>query len=337
MQRKSPLLGALVLAASPLLALAGTVEVTASALNLRSGPGTNYSVVTTASRGQRYESVSSSGSWTQLRASGRTVWGYNPYLKTVASSSGSTGSGATSSGSTSSGSSSSGETYVVTAGALNVRSGPGTGYRRIGGLSSGDRVTVTGSQGEWKRIRLSNGEGWVHGDYLSRTSSSGSGSSGSGSSGSGSSGNPTLPRSRVGFVQLPSSGYGYFGYYSASRRWGTTTMVYGIIRIGRRFKDARSSNPSVGIGDISLENGGDISGHASHERGVDVDVRPIRNDGTSGPTTIFQSIYSRTLTQQVIDLFVAETPVTMIFFNDRNTRHTQTWPNHDNHFHVRIR
>ena len=87
----------------------------------------------------------------------------------------------------------------------------------------------------------------------------------------------------------------------------------------------------------STENGGRISGHASHRYGVDVDLRPMRNDGREGRVTIHQRAYSRTLTQHVIDLFVAELPVTHIFFNDRRTRHTQYWKNHDNHLHVRIR
>ena len=78
---------------------------------------------------------------------------YGPYT------SAGTGSGAGSGG----GSPSSGTYRVSSYSGVNVRSGPGTGYRRIGGLSNGTRVSATGYSNGW--VRIASG-GWVSGGYL---------------------------------------------------------------------------------------------------------------------------------------------------------------------------
>jgi len=93
------------------------------------------------------------------------------------------------------------------------------------------------------------------------------------------------------------------------------------------------------VGDISLLGGGDISGHVSHEKGVDIDVRPLRDDWAEEGVLWTDSVYSRERTQELIDLFWANShlAVDRIFFNDEATQGTQPWLNHDNHFHVRFR
>lgn len=47
---------------------------------------------------------------------------------------------------------------------LNIRSGPGTGYRTVGRLSAGQPFSAVGSQGEWVQIA---GGGWVNAHYVS--------------------------------------------------------------------------------------------------------------------------------------------------------------------------
>ncbi len=46
---------------------------------------------------------------------------------------------------------------------LNVREGPGTNYRVVGRLNSGQNFTASGSQGEWVQIA---GGGWVSARYV---------------------------------------------------------------------------------------------------------------------------------------------------------------------------
>lgn len=57
---------------------------------------------------------------------------------------------------------------VVTAKALNLRSGPGTEHGVAGKLVKGDRVRVLDEQGDWKRVQSekSGSEGWASARYL---------------------------------------------------------------------------------------------------------------------------------------------------------------------------
>ncbi|MDF1665918.1 MAG: penicillin-insensitive murein endopeptidase [Planctomycetota bacterium] len=296
----------------PVMAWGGSSEVTASRLNVRSGPSTGYRVLGSVARGTVLETLGpKSGSWIKVRYNNRDAWVHGNYMKTVATNNTTT--------------TSSTQTSYVTAGSLNVRSGPSTRYRRIGSLSRGTAVEVLSSSGSWRKVKLQSGTGWVHGKYLSSSKPSSTTPTSSSST-----------PSRKGYIQLSNSGPGYFGYYSANRRWGTPTFIYGIQRVARRFKTANPSAPRLGVGDISYMNGGKMSGHASHQKGVDGDFRPLKNNGTEGRVTIFQSTYSRSLSQKMFDLFDQELRIKYIFFNDKNTRHTTPWPNHDNHFHVRI-
>ncbi len=54
-------------------------------------------------------------------------------------------------------------------GALNLRAGPGTGYKVIGGLPPGERVKVLRTAGRWSHVkRRSGARGWVFSAYLRR-------------------------------------------------------------------------------------------------------------------------------------------------------------------------
>lgn len=316
MRPTKPVRSHLVLFAALGLALAGPVaaqeslEVTAGALNLRSGPGTSHGVAGSLARGEVYAGLERRSGWVRLQVGQRTGWASDGYLRA-----------------------SSLPRSVVTASALNVRSGPGTGHGVLASLARGAQVVVRSSSGSWRRIDLGGRAGWVHADHLA---------SASGSVAPGVTPNPApppstnRPRSSAGFIQLAASGPGFYCYSPASRRWGTPAMIYGIERLAARWANERRT-PRIGIGDVSAAAGGRISGHASHQRGVDVDVRPIRRDGVEGPSTIHQAVYDRAGTQRAIDLFYAEVRVTHVFFNDSRVRRVQRWPNHDNHFHVRIR
>lgn len=57
---------------------------------------------------------------------------------------------------------------VTTHGArLNLRTGPSTSYDIITGLNNGTTVTVTGSSGNWYKVKTSSGKtGYVYGQYL---------------------------------------------------------------------------------------------------------------------------------------------------------------------------
>jgi LysM repeat protein len=139
-------------------------------------------------------------------------------------------------------------------------------------------------------------------------------------------------------TQLPATGVGYVSYYSAARKYGTASTVEKIQNIAKEW-NKRHPNLPVQIGDMSKKGGGDISGHASHEKGVDVDMRPFRKDGTQGPVTINQKNYDAKTTREFVKMVKEMYPNTLIGFKDSQTVKsglTQPWDNHSNHLHIRF-
>lgn len=135
--------------------IGSTYTVTASALHVRSGASVNYGIVRTYPHGLRFTLLETKGNW------GRTPsgWVCMDYATKAAAKSGN-------------------GTYKVTASALHVRYGAGTGYSKVpyrnltanakahaysnGCLKNGTRVTVLQTSGNWARIP----SGWVCMDYL---------------------------------------------------------------------------------------------------------------------------------------------------------------------------
>lgn len=151
-------------------ALAANVTCT-SDVNVRSGPGNSYSVLTMMSKGQTSANLGRSGSWIKVSVNGKTGYVYSKYLSSSSGSSASTNTNTnTNSGTTTSTS----KTVYITAASLNVRSGAGTSYGVIGGLSNGKAVTVVGTSNGWYKIKYGSGYGYISSSY---TSSSAPGSS----------------------------------------------------------------------------------------------------------------------------------------------------------------
>ena len=157
----------------------GTIKVS-GALNVRSGAGTSYSVIGSLSNGANVEIVETSGSWYKIKYGS----GYGYVSKDYVTVSSSSNSNSSSSGSTSnSGNSTTTTTQsgtIKVSGALNVRSGAGTGYSVIGSLSNGANVEIVETSGSWYKIKYGSGYGYVSKDYVTvSSSSSNSGSSSS--------------------------------------------------------------------------------------------------------------------------------------------------------------
>ncbi|GGY17022.1 penicillin-insensitive murein endopeptidase [Streptomyces tanashiensis] len=108
---------------------------------------------------------------------------------------------------------------------------------------------------------------------------------------------------------------------------------------------ATTGNGALPVGDAGFEHGGDIAGHASHEVGMDIDVWPIRTDSaqcTAGRITWQSGTYDRAATRRLVQEIRAKAPshVELIFFNDPQLISeglTTSYPNHDNHLHIRYR
>lgn len=151
-------------------------------------------------------------------------------------------------------------------------------------------------------------------------------------------GTVTPPSSGGINTALPASGPGFYSYTSPSKRYGLAKTVRAIQAVAAAWQRAHMRGPRLGIGDISLQGGGPMPGHSSHQKGIDVDIRPVTNNDKDEPTTIYSSNYSRELTQELVNRLRSNGIATVysILFNDRRVTGVSPWEGHDNHLHVRF-
>ncbi len=147
--------------------------------------------------------------------------------------------------------------------------------------------------------------------------------------------------SRALFARMPLSGPGFecYGYGSNGRHhYGRSSTVQATKHICAQWAKKYPEGPRIGVGDISLPDGGDTPAHASHEDGVDVDFSVITNNGKEEPSDWRHSNYSQSLTQEFVDLVWdnAVLKPTLIYFNDPQIKGVQPCGGHDNHLHVRF-
>jgi len=153
-------------------------KVTCQTLNVRSGAGTTHAILGTLSQGAMVDVLGDDGSWLKISYKGKAAYISKKY--TSISSSGSTSSGGTSSGA-SGGSAAAPKTTTVTCDSLNVRSGGGTQFAKIGTVTRGQTVSYTSESNGWLKINYKDGTGWISKSYTSAgggsTSSGGGGAS----------------------------------------------------------------------------------------------------------------------------------------------------------------
>ncbi len=125
------------------------VKVTASVLNVRSGPGTNYGINTTVKKDEVYTIVEENNGWGKLK-SGAGWISLSYTTKNTEANSTPSNSNKYVLG-----------LYVVTASALNVRSGPGTSNLIKKAYKKGTRFDTYEIKNNWARTP----SGWVCLDY----------------------------------------------------------------------------------------------------------------------------------------------------------------------------
>lgn len=141
-------------------------------LNVRSGPGTNYSIKVTIKNGTIHEVIDKSNDWYKIQLSnGISGWVYGYYVEETSNDIYND--------------SSENDTIkpddiietqvnlngkVTSSVSLNVRSGPGINYSKKSFLNPGQVVLVLSEFNDWYKIKLSNGDiGWVSSYYISQT------------------------------------------------------------------------------------------------------------------------------------------------------------------------
>ena len=129
--------------------------ITAESLNVRSGPGTSYDKVGVLMKGSKVEVVEKMNGWSKIKYNNGYAYVSSNYL-----------------------SESPQENFKImytTADSLNVRSGPGTSYDKVGVLMKGSRVEVVEEMNGWSKIKYNNGYAYVSSRYLVENINSGSG------------------------------------------------------------------------------------------------------------------------------------------------------------------
>ncbi len=132
-------------------AAGGTAVVAANVVNIRSGPGTGYALITQVGLDQRLPILSQSGDWYQISLpSGEKGWlaGWLVNFKEDTAPVAQDGNLA----------------VVVNVECANIRDGAGASYNLISQVVSGDRLPVLEKSGDWYKVRLNSGAaGWVAG------------------------------------------------------------------------------------------------------------------------------------------------------------------------------
>ncbi len=127
------------------------VKVTGAEVNLRTGPGTNYSVSTTVKSGTELQRTGTTGSWSRVEYQGKELYISNSMIGTVSSDAVSAAVG----------------TLKVTSD-VNVRSGPDTNHEILGISRVGETLSITGIvDGKWYRVSYDGKEGYVNRKLIS--------------------------------------------------------------------------------------------------------------------------------------------------------------------------
>ena len=148
-----------------------------------------------------------------------------------------------------------------------------------------------------------------------------------------------------GALNLPDKGDGYVHFLGTDASdkddWGSLTLLTCIEQVGRRLKE---TGITLNVGDLSLREGGRFPPHASHQNGLDIDLRYVRRDRRSAPLDLRyqRKAYDAEATKKVITAFLALCPVRLVFMDvqrigfdleDNRIFHAR---GHSNHAHIRL-
>ena len=134
--------------AASLSSKAGAVTTSAGALNVRKQPSSGSSVVYSLKKGSYITLMEKHGSWWKVEyAAGKYGYCHADYITIVQGSP---------------------VTVNTRSGSLNVRSGAGTSYEKVGSLYKGQTVLFLKNSGGWSRVLYDGVKtGWVSEQYLS--------------------------------------------------------------------------------------------------------------------------------------------------------------------------
>ena len=132
--------------------------VTASSLNVRSGPSTSYTVVTTVKKNDKVNILQSSNGWYKLEtSSGKQGWVSSSYISASNSNTNNSTNNNTQS-----------NIAIVNTDGLNFRNGAGTSYSIIKVLNKGEKVEVISESNGWSKVKHDSRLGYVASQYIDK-------------------------------------------------------------------------------------------------------------------------------------------------------------------------
>jgi penicillin-insensitive murein DD-endopeptidase len=166
------------------------------------------------------------------------------------------------------------------------------------------------------------------------------------------SGVPIQPQDGLGRFMLPQApeDAGYYVYGNVKGLPGTghlaqyahphlLSMIFWVEREWQAVDDRK-----FGIGNISVANGFKYD-HATHMKGIEMDIRPVRKDkvvGQAARCSRFDSVYDREATIKLVRLFLQHPRIRIIYFNDDKVQkacgpgRVKSCRDHDDHLHIEI-
>lgn len=164
---------------------------------------------------------------------------------------------------------------------------------------------------------------------------------------------PVQAKDSRGYFMLPQApeDAGYYVYGNLHHIPGTghlaqyahpnlLTLIFQIERDWQAIDDRK-----FGIGNISIDGGLPYDKHQTHQKGIEMDCRPVRKDRITGQAArcshFDRSVYDREATIKLIRLFTQHPWVRLIYFNDGEVQRTlgakvRSCAGHDDHFHVEL-
>ncbi len=140
----------------------GKGSVTASLLNVRSGPGTNHSRIDQISRGTEVSIIKDENGWLQIRLPNNGLgWISGRYVNVLSTPETTSSSGVTGAETLQN------VTGVINSSVVNVREQPTTDSSIVSRMTRGEQVTLREKKDDWYYINSGSTEGWVAGFLIS--------------------------------------------------------------------------------------------------------------------------------------------------------------------------
>lgn len=153
---------------------------------------------------------------------------------------------------------------------------------------------------------------------------------------------PTQDSRRFFMLPQAPADTGYYVYGNLLKRpargayqYAHPMMVTALMRVASEWQ--RIDDRRFGVGDISLAGGVKTPDHKTHRSGLEVDIRPLRKDGSEKPVNWRDGQYDREGTAKLIELFRRFANVKLVYFNGTGIPLVKKCKGHDDHLHVELK